>query len=156
MTAWNLGRCLQKRLQDKLDGKDSGTAVDILLTGCEVSLYLAEQFASDLQKSFPKLKIQATSSNKLLGVFGQELSVPSIGFAMSEKIPDLKNSIVIIVSHSGGTFGPLAISNLLQSVTRNIFVVASEWDTQIGKQLRGMFSTGHDLFLFGSRKFPCR
>ena len=45
---------------------------------------------------------------------------------MSDRIPGLKNTIVIIVSHSGGTFAPLAISNLLQSVTRNIFVVASE------------------------------
>ena len=46
--------------------------VDILLTGCEVSLWLAEQFASDLQRAFPNLHIKSTSSNKLLGIFGQE------------------------------------------------------------------------------------
>jgi hypothetical protein len=132
MAAWNLGRCLKRRLGDKVKGIESASGIDILVTGCEVSLYLSEQFVSDLQKSFPKLKIQATSSNKLLGIFGQELAVPAVGFPMSNRIPDLKKSIVIIVSHSGGTFGPLAISNLLQSVTTNIFVVASEWDTQIG------------------------
>ncbi len=47
---------------------------------------------------------------------------------------------MIIVSHSGGTFAPLACSNLLQSLSANIFVVTSEWDVQIGKQLRGMHS----------------
>jgi hypothetical protein len=128
MTAWHLGKKLSERLQGQAQG-NYDNSVDILVTGCEVSLWLAEQFASDLQKSFPNLKIKVTSSNKLLGVFGQELAVPSIGQAMSPNIPDLKNYIVIIVSHSGGTFGPLAISNLLQSVIRNIFVIASKWDT---------------------------
>lgn len=80
-----------------------------------------------------------------------KLSVPSIGFPLSDHNPDLKHTIVIIVSHSGGTFAPLAISNLLQSVTRNIFVVSSEWDSQIGKQLRAMFQDDKDIF--GSRVF---
>ena len=39
-----------------------------------------------------------------------------------------QDSIVLIVSHSGGTFAPLAISNLMQSMTSNIFAVTSEWD----------------------------
>ena len=52
----------------------------------------------------------------------------------------VSGTIVIIVSHSGGTFGPLACSNLMQAKTSNIFVVASEWDTQIGKQLRKLIS----------------
>ncbi|KAL3915701.1 MAG: hypothetical protein SGILL_005522, partial [Bacillariaceae sp.] len=144
MAAWNLSRQLKKRLQAKVDGKDDGTT-DVLVTGCEVSLFLSEQFASDVQKAFPKLRVQAISSNKLLGMFGQELAVPSIGFPFSDKVPQLNNSIVLICSHSGGTFGPLAISNLLQSVTSSIFVVASEFDTQIGKQLRGMFSQDKDI-----------
>ena len=43
---------------------------------------------------------------------------------------------MLIISHSGGTFAPLAVSNLLQSTTKKIFLVTSEWDTQVGKQLR--------------------
>ena len=39
-----------------------------------------------------------------------------------------QDSIVLIVSHSGGTFAPLAISNLMPSMTSNIFAVTSEWD----------------------------
>ena len=87
---------------------------DILLTGCEVSLWLAEQFAADLQKCFPKLNIKAVSSNKLLGLFGQDLSIPAAGFKYSSKTTNFNDAIVIIVSHSGGTFAPLACSNLLQ------------------------------------------
>jgi len=46
------------------------------------------------------------------------------------------------VSHSGGTFAPLAVANLLQAQTQNIYVVTSEWDTQIGKQLRQIGACG--------------
>ncbi len=136
LTAFNLSRCLRKRLEQHANGTVPNMSVDILLTGCEVSLYVAEQFASDLKKAFPKLSIEAVSSNKLLGLYGQEIAVPSIGFQYAPQTRNIHDSIVIIVSHSGGTFGPLACSNLLQSATQNIFVVTSEWDTQIGKQLR--------------------
>ena len=139
LTAWNLGRSIKERLEQYASGKltPSANRVDILLTGCEVSLWLAEQFASDLQKSFPKLRIVAISSNKLLGLYGQEgISIPTIGHPISENSLNLFDSITIIVSHSGGTFSPLGCSSLFQSKTDNIFVVTSEWDTQIGKQLR--------------------
>ena len=142
MTAWNLARCIQTRMKAHVDGsiKCHGNTVDILVTGCEVSLWVAEQFCSDLQKSFPQLFVKSVSSNKLLGLFGQELAMPCTGFPDSAKTLDLKDPIVIIVSHSGGTFSPLACSNLLQSFSSSIFAVTSEWDTQIGKQLRSMYS----------------
>jgi hypothetical protein len=114
LTAYSLSSCLRERLRAHVKGTVPAKAVDILLTGCEVSLWLAEQFASDLQKCFPKLSIEAISSNKLLGLFGQELSVPATGFPYSPKTTNLHDTIVIIVSHSGGTFAPLACSNLLQ------------------------------------------
>lgn len=129
LTAWNLAKCIRQRLKGHLNGtiKDAGE-VDILLTGCEVSLWLAEQFAADLSKCFPKLRIQTVSSNKLLGLFGQELSMPTIGFPYTPKTIDMHDDpIVIIVSHSGGTFSPLACSNLLQSFSRSIFAITSEW-----------------------------
>ena len=118
-----------------------------------MSLWLAEQFACDLQKSFPKLNITSVSSNKLLGLFGQELSIPSVGYPMSHKTTKLDNAIVIIVSHSGGTFSPLAVSNLLNT-NNNVFVVTSEWDSQIGKQLRAAHNEDdHMMLLFNSRVF---
>jgi hypothetical protein len=117
LTAYNLSRCLRTRLEAHVAGKVHPRAIDILLTGCEVSLWLAEQFASDLQKSFPALRIKAVSSNKLLGLYGQEIAVPCLGFAYGQKTCNLHDTIVIIVSHSGGTFAPLSCSNLLQVST---------------------------------------
>ena len=114
LTAYNLSRCLRDRIEGHLAGIVHPQAVDILLTGCEVSLWLAEQFASDLQKSFSKLVVKAVSSNKLLGLFGQEIAVPTLGFPYMPATCRLHDSIVIIVSHSGGTFAPLSCSNLLQ------------------------------------------
>ena len=158
LTAWNLGRCLRKRLDEKVLRNECtfSSRVDILLTGCEVSLWIAEQFASDLQKAFPRLRVLAISSNKLLGLFGQEgLIVPAIGFPATENTLKFDDAITIIVSHSGGTFAPLACSNLFQGKTRNIFVVTSEWDTQIGKQLRSFDENERMSFglLFNSRIF---
>jgi hypothetical protein len=150
LTAWNLARCVKKRLQRHAEGTTkSVNSIDFLITGCEVSLWLAEQFASDLQQAFPALNVKALSSNKILGLFGQDIAVPTIGFPSSGKTCDFNDTVVIIVSHSGGTFAPLATSNLLQSSTNSIFVVASEWDTQIGKQLSGMKTSGQ----FESRIF---
>lgn len=156
LTAYTLSRCLRSRLEAHVAGHINPRGIDILLTGCEVSLWLSEQFASDLQKAFPRLNITAVSSNKLLGLYGQEIAVPSTGFSYSPKTHDLQDTIVIIVSHSGGTFSPLSCSNLLQSTTKNIFVVTSEWDTQISKQLR-VIDAAEDVKsveeLFSSRVF---
>ena len=43
----------------------------------------------------------------------------------------LEDTVVLIASHSGGTFSSLAVSNLLQAFTKKIFVVSSEFDTQV-------------------------
>lgn len=79
---------------------------------------------------------QCISANKLLGLFGQDFPIPQTGHAFHESAWNLKDTVTIIISHSGGTFGSLAVSNLLQAYTERIFVIASESDTQVGKQLR--------------------
>ena len=143
LTAWNLSRCLRRRLDRRVSGTTkSHRSVDVVVTGCEVSLWLAEQFAADLANAFPRLDVRSVSANKILGLFGQDLPVPAIGHPRGKRNDDFTDSIVIVVSHSGGTFAPLASSNLLVSSTSAIFVVASEWDTQIGKQLRAVKGDG--------------
>ena len=114
LTAFNFSRCLREKLDKRIRGEVHPKATDILLTGCEVSLWLAEQFASDLQKALPNLGIKAISSNKLLGMYGQDIAVPSLGFPSAQQTDHIDDAIVIIVSHSGGTFAPLSCSNLLQ------------------------------------------
>ena len=143
LTAWNLSRCLRRRLDRRVSGTTkSHRSVDVVVTGCEVSLWLAEQFAADLANAFPRLDVRSVSANKILGLFGQDLPVPAIGHPRGKRNDDFTDSIVIVVSHSGGTFAPLASSNLLVSSTSAIFVVASEWDTQIEKQLRAVKGDG--------------
>ena len=151
MSAFTLGRRLEQRLLRKRQGRCAASGVDVLVTGCEVSLWLGEQFASDLSAMMPKLVVKTCSSNKILGLFGQEFPVPALGSPLTEGAWDLDGTIVIIVSHSGGTFAPLATSNLMQSNTDNIFVVASEWDTQVGKQIRKI--SGENGGMFDSRVF---
>ncbi|KAJ1454221.1 hypothetical protein M885DRAFT_522003 [Pelagophyceae sp. CCMP2097] len=149
--AWHFGRKLKDRLLRRSRGDLGAHAVDVLVTGCEVSLWLGEQFSSDLQMCLTALNVKTVSANKILGLFGQDFAAPQTGHCFSEGAWDLRETIVVIVSHSGGTFSPLAVSNLLQSSTRSIFLVSGEWDTQVGKQLRKLgggiaearvFSTG--------------
>jgi hypothetical protein len=109
-----------------------------------VSLWLGEQFCSDLTQVFPRLNIKCISANKLLGLFGQEFAIPQSGHALHEHAWN-KDTCTLIISHSGGTFGSLAVSNLLQAYTEKIFVLASESDTQVGKQLRQM-TNKHNLW----------
>ena len=107
MSAYCFGKELLKRLRSYDDGVHDGS-IDILLTGCEVSLWLCEQFAADLHQVLPRLSIRCVSSNKLLGLLGQELPIPQVGHQFHEKSWKLENTICIVASHSGGTFGPLA------------------------------------------------
>ena len=93
-------------------------------------MWLAEQLAADLHLAFPRLKIVAISANKLLGQLGQQYPMPQLGFSFNQQTYSLRDSVVIVLSHSGGTFGPLACSNLLRGWTPHIFAITSEWDTQ--------------------------
>ena len=73
ITAWTFTNKLRQRLKWRNDASfaKNPRQVDLLLTGCEVSLWVAEQFASDLHLVFPDLKIVTLSANKLLGQLGQ-------------------------------------------------------------------------------------
>ena len=59
--------------------------------------------------------------------------MPASGHPLDNETYNFTGSIVIAVSHSGCTFATLAVTNLLCAFTRDIFVVTSEWDTQMGK-----------------------
>jgi len=109
---------------------------------------VGEQFAADLQTCFPRLVVRAVSANKVLGLWGQDFSIPQTGHPVAEGAWDLRDTVALVVSHSGGTFGSLAVTSLLQGMTPNIFAVTSEWDSQVGKQLRGL-----DAAMFESRVF---
>jgi hypothetical protein len=62
--------------------------------------------------------------------------VPNTGFYFNETSYNFANSNVLMISHSGGTFATLNVSNLLKGFTSSLFVVTSEWDTQIARSVR--------------------
>ena len=66
MSAYTLCRQLRTRMMTHEKETHDGS-IDLLITGCEVSLWLGEQFAADLHLAFPKLRIEVISANKLLG-----------------------------------------------------------------------------------------
>ena len=135
LTALTLTSLLKKRMLLHDSGEHDGT-VDLLVTGCEVSLWMGEQFAADLHRAFPKLNIVSLSANKLLAQLGQSFPIPQLNFQFHERSYSLTESPVLLISHSGGTFASLACSNLLKSFTSHIFAVTSEWDTQVASSIR--------------------
>ena len=48
----------------------------------------------------------------------------------------MKDSVVLIACNSGSTFSCLALSNLLQALTQKIFVITSEFDTEVRAALK--------------------
>jgi len=136
-SSWTFARRLAERVKARLTSEHvADNSVDLLITGQEVSLWAGQQFASDLHMCFPKLRVKSMSANKVLALYGLEFNASAAGYAFHEESQDLKGALVLIVSHSGGTFSSLAVSKLLQSMTTNIFVVAGDWDTQVCRSLR--------------------
>ena len=135
MSAWTFTQALRTRMKLHDDNNHDGS-VDLLVSGCEVSLWVGEQFAADLHRVFPKLNIVTLSANKLLGQLGQSFPIPQTNFAFHAGSHNLHNSLCLLISHSGGTFATLACSNLLKSFTKYIFTVTSEWDTQVARSIR--------------------
>jgi hypothetical protein len=49
-------------------GPHSDRYIDLLVAGVEASLWLGEQFCSDVKNMFPHISIATVSANKLLGI----------------------------------------------------------------------------------------
>ena len=82
------------------------------------------------------------SANKLLGQLGQTMPIPSLGFRFGASTHHFDQTIVLVLSHSGGTYAPLACCSLLSGFTSNIFVVTSELDTQAARAVRSVSGGG--------------
>jgi hypothetical protein len=61
--------------------------VDVLITGCEASLWIGEQFASDLQDLFPALRVVAMSANKIIGMMSLLYLCKKLWVEVSTPIP---------------------------------------------------------------------
>lgn len=122
--------------------------VDLLVTGVENSLWLGEQFARDLSAVMPLLSVKALSANTVLK--GLQNDFESLALA--------KQSIVLVLSHSGRTFPSLQVMEacdllVRRGVIRDFFVLVGEPDALLGSPIltpnmpgepfsRRLFTTG--------------
>lgn len=60
MIAERMALNAQPRLMTHADARD----VDLLVVGCETSLWIAEQWAADVSRAFPKMAVKTISANK--------------------------------------------------------------------------------------------
>jgi len=112
--------------------RGSHTEADILITGIENSQWISEQFAVDLRRLFPKLKIQAVSTNELLTA-ARDGIIPEVG----------KETIVLSVSQSGQTFPSLNATIALQHlIPGRVFALTGEIDTLMGAAVGQMYYKG--------------
>lgn len=122
--------------------------VDLLVTGVENSLWLGEQFAKDLSAVMPLLSVKALSANTVLKILQNDF----------ESLALAKQSIVLVLSHSGRTFPSLQVMEacdllVRRGVIRDFFVLVGEPDALLGSPIltpnlpgepfsRRLFTTG--------------
>lgn len=111
--------------------------VDLLITGVENSLWLGEQFARDLQNLMPLLSVRALSANAVLQHL--QYDIETLGFA--------RQSIVLVLTHSGQTFASRQIAEtcdllVRQEVIRELFVLTGEPTSFLGSPLLEVLTPG--------------
>ena len=87
----------------------SKSTYDIIITGVEISLWMGEQFASDIKMIFPQVSVCVISANKMLGL--GHLSPHKVFFAGNstalEHQIDRQHTMCLFISQSGQTFPTL-------------------------------------------------
>jgi hypothetical protein len=108
-------RLVQSMKRRLVENEDS---TDLIIGGVEASLWVAEQWASDLRSIFPQLNIITVSANKLLGI-GQ-MNPSNVLFSGSDTILERRiteNTCVLLISQSGQTFPTLHATRRLAALT---------------------------------------
>lgn len=121
--------------------------VDLLITGVENSLWLGQQFGRDLSSLMPRLSVQVLSANEVLKALQNDID--SLHLA--------RQSIVLVLSHSGRTFPSRQVMEacdlmVRREVIRDVFILTGEPDSLQGAAIlkpnlgesfsRRLFTTG--------------
>lgn len=123
----------------------SDDCTDLLIGGVEASLWIAEQFATDLRMTFPSLNISTVSTNKLLSVGGDKTD-KILDSVLSRKISE--KTCVILLSQSGQTFPSLhATRKLSRYVMGNIWILTGCKNSKMEDALRDAFVVFFKIFL---------
>jgi hypothetical protein len=124
------------------------SAVDLLITGEENSLWLGEKFAQDLRIVFPFLNIVTISANQILQQLDQQLDR---GFSQLNIGQD---SLVLAISQSGQTFSTVQVINVFdhlssQGIIGELFILTGELSSFINatQGKGGLTTITHSSFL---------
>ncbi len=106
------------------------SAVDLLITGEENSLWLGERFAQDLKTVFPFLNIVTLSANEVLQQLEQDFSQLHLN----------KDSLVLAITQSGQTFSTVQVINACdrlsnQGIIGELFILTGELSSFIDSVL---------------------
>ncbi|MEB3272135.1 MAG: hypothetical protein VKJ44_10915 [Synechococcus sp.] len=109
------------------DSLAKSSHVDLLITGMENSLWLGEQFARDLTSLLPRLNVQVLSANAVLRALQNDI----------DSLQLARQSIVLVLSHSGRTFPSRQVMEacdlmVRRAVIRDFFIVCGEPDSLQG------------------------
>lgn len=103
--------CMRARMALNTD------TTDLLIGGVEASLWVAEQVATDLRHTFPKLNVHTVSTNKLMGYSDSHSSGKIIDSGTPYCI--CERTCVLIISQSGQTFPSLHATRKIASVVKD-------------------------------------
>lgn len=111
--------------------------VDLLITGVENSLWCGEQFGRDLSALMPLLSVKALSANAVLKALQNDI----------ESLALARQSIVLVISHSGRTFPSLQVMEacdllVRRGLIREVFILIGEPDSLHGSPLLASQSPG--------------
>ena len=143
-----LAKLMKYRVKAQLD------TIDLLVSGIEASLWVAEQFASDLRAIFPQLNVDTLSANKILNLGMHETScVQFSGGDANLERRVTKETCVLLISQSGQTFPTLhAIKRLFQITTERTWILTGCFDSKMESALVDAYST-RGLLYTGNRVF---
>ncbi|GIL76244.1 hypothetical protein Vretifemale_5725 [Volvox reticuliferus] len=142
-TAEDLFQMIDKLVQFAMTGGASASerpGVDVLITGVESSLWIAEQWAGDLKLIFPQLSVKAVSANKIISVLGNARGrIPPTGSTFCRSSASFladHHTLCISVSQSGQTFPTIHASRILnQLLPGRVFAVCGSVDTKMALAL---------------------
>eukprot|EP00927_Polykrikos_kofoidii_P057293 TRINITY_DN5140_c0_g1_i1.p1 TRINITY_DN5140_c0_g1~~TRINITY_DN5140_c0_g1_i1.p1 ORF type:complete len:1692 (+),score=248.08 TRINITY_DN5140_c0_g1_i1:164-5077(+) len=117
--------------------------IDVLVFGVENSLWLGQQFAADLSRVFPRLRVTALSSNWVLGLLQSGHGhIEPMNFPFSPATFTFsENAIALAVSQSGTTYPTVWAARLVSRLRSHVklFALSADFDTVLAG------SIGHDL-----------
>lgn len=122
-----LVRCMRRRIRLNLD------TIDLLISGVEASLWMAEQWASDLRSVFPQLNVSTVSANKLLGLGSPSPS--QVFFPGSESILERRidvHTCCLMISQSGQTFATLhATEKVCKIMSTRVWIITGTFNSKM-------------------------